>query len=118
MENQVFAAALPPARGLGQLEQPTLPERGQEEIGVLRHGFNAAVQPRTPTHSPPPWRVTRGAGDSTMDPSTIKHRSASLTTTALGEQHVTWLRSLTGKLPQRYIAQPQLPARAGGKDRT
>jgi cytochrome c peroxidase len=31
---------------------------------------------------------------------------------------VAWLRSLTGKLPQRYIAQPQLPARAGGKDRT
>jgi cytochrome c peroxidase len=31
---------------------------------------------------------------------------------------VAWLHSLTGKLPQEYIAQPQLPARAGGKDRS
>jgi hypothetical protein len=28
------------------------------------------------------------------------------------------LTSLTGKLPNESIAQPQLPARAGGKDRT
>ncbi|MEO8184695.1 MAG: cytochrome c peroxidase [Deltaproteobacteria bacterium] len=31
---------------------------------------------------------------------------------------VAWLRSLTGKLPQGYIARPQLPVRAAGKDHT
>jgi cytochrome c peroxidase len=31
---------------------------------------------------------------------------------------VAWLRSLTGELPKAYIAQPQLPTRAGGKDPT
>jgi hypothetical protein len=31
---------------------------------------------------------------------------------------VTWLQPLKGELPRDYIAQPQLPTRNSGKDRT
>jgi len=31
---------------------------------------------------------------------------------------VTWLQSPGGQLPKHYFAQPQLPTRNGGKDRT